>query len=324
MTLSPVLTLLGFFRHRIQFREVISSNGGGMTISRYLRLMLLSISEMVCTIPIGAYSIYINTAGVILAPWVSWADTHYNFSHVEMVPAIFWRSNRPFLISVVMGQWVYIFAAFLFFALFGFADEAKRHYRLAFWWVVKWFGIRPKPQSGKQFGKLGGSGWVPQFSPFFKPSLIRYRRFSYGKPSPCSPDFQSLPPYSPPSSGPYAARKRPESLSPSLAESFGNLDLEKGPVDARSPARRSEFSTSTDYAASEDGIIIIGPECPASTPPTPDGPRPLPAAVVPSYHRPFSPPVTWPPPSGLCPPSPQRKPSVGSISIMVHTESTTF
>ncbi len=119
--------------------------------------MLLSVSEMVCTIPIGAYSIYINTAGVNLAPWISWADTHAQFSHVEMVPAIFWRQNRSFLISVVMGQWVYVFAAFLFFALFGFAEEAQKHYAATFWWIMKWFGVRPKLKSEKmQFSKLSG------------------------------------------------------------------------------------------------------------------------------------------------------------------------
>ncbi|KAI0702576.1 STE3-domain-containing protein [Earliella scabrosa] len=300
------LTLLGFWRHRIQFREVINSNGSGMTISRYFRLMLLSISEMICTVPIGAYSIYINTAGVILAPWVSWEDTHYDFSHVEMIPAIFWRSQRPFLISVVMGQWVYVFAAFLFFALFGFAEESRKHYKAAFWTVMGLLGIRPKPASEKkQFGQLSGTN------------------FHYGKPSPSSPDFQALPPYSPPSSGPYAPRKRPESLSPSLAGSFGNLDLEKGNTEAKSPATQSNFST--DYADSEDGIIIIGDECPPSSPPTPDGPlRPPPSAVVPSYHRPFSPPVSGR--SLISPavlPTP-RKASDGSISIMVHTESTTF
>ena len=128
-----------------------------MTISRYFRLMLLCLCEMVCTVPIGVYSIYINTAGVTLSPWISWANTHADFSRVLMIPAVIWRPNRSFLISVVMGQWVYVLAAFLFFALFGFADEARRHYAIVFWWVMGWFGIRPKPKTEKmQFSKLSG------------------------------------------------------------------------------------------------------------------------------------------------------------------------
>lgn len=125
-----------------------------MTPSRYMRLMALAVAEMLCTIPIGAYSIYINTAGVDLEPWISWSDTHYNFSFVEEVPAFEWMSNRSFTISVQMGRWVYPFSAFLFFALFGFAGEARKNYRLGYWWIAKRFGVVPpsertsKPVSG--------------------------------------------------------------------------------------------------------------------------------------------------------------------------------
>ncbi|KAI0651369.1 pheromone A receptor-domain-containing protein [Trametes meyenii] len=315
-----LLTLLSFLRHRIKFNEVISSSGGGLTISRYFRLMLLSISEMVCTIPIGAYSIYINTAGVILSPWVSWADTHANFSHVEEVPAIFWRSNRPFLISVIMGQWVYVFAAFLFFALFGFAEEARKHYRLAFWWVMKWIGIHPKPKNEKlAFNKLSGLS-------------------NYGKPPRFSPDFQSLPPYSPSPRTPSTRRKYTDSLSPSLAASFAEVDLEKclppHPLKSASQHGESDVSlhTPTTYdghaheldsvSEIEHGVIIISDEVPASTPPTPT-PEPVapPPSAIPAFHRPFSPPLLRPGPVRTALP---RKNSAGSISIMVHTESQVF
>ncbi|KAH9856258.1 STE3-domain-containing protein [Lenzites betulinus] len=306
------MTLLTFLRHRIKFNEVISSNGAGMTISRYFRLMLLSISEMVCTIPIGAYSIYINTAGVILAPWVSWADTHADFSHVEKVPAFIWRSDRAFLISVVMGQWVYVFAAFLFFALFGFAEEARKHYKLAFWWVMKWFGIRPKPKSEKMaFSKLSGMS-------------------SYGKPPQFSPDFHTLPPYSPASSTPRTPRKHTDSLSPSLAATFAEVDLEKC-LPASPTESSAQHSVASLYAPTIsdhdhddecEHVIIISDECPASTPPTPDGPTcPMPPAI-PAFHRPFSPPLLRPGQAQT--PGVSRKGSVGSISIMVHTESHTF
>ncbi|KAI0776716.1 pheromone A receptor-domain-containing protein [Trametes elegans] len=300
------MTLITFLRHRIKFNDVISSSGGAMTVSRYFRLMLLSISEMVCTIPIGAYSIYINNAGVTLSPWISWADTHANFSHVEHVPAFIWRSNRPFLIAVVMGQWVYVFAAFLFFALFGFAEEARKHYRLAFWWVMKWFGVRPKPKSEKvAFNKLSGLS-------------------QYGKPPRFPSDFQSLPPYSPSSRSPQTPRKRPDSLSPSLAPSFAEVDLEKC-LPAAAKLHSEQYSETSLYASTvrddraSEHVIIISDEIPASTPPTPERPPP-PMLPIPAFHRPFSPPLLRPDPARTLP----RKHSAGSISIMVHTESHTF
>lgn len=121
-----------------------------MNASRYMRLMLLAVADIMCTIPLGVYVIYIGNKDVSLAPWISWSDTHYNFGRVAQVPALFWRSNKSFLISVELTRWLPVFCAFVFFALFGFASEAKKHYAIAFWWIAKWFGLkRPATQGNK-------------------------------------------------------------------------------------------------------------------------------------------------------------------------------
>ena len=112
-----------------------------MSISRYFRLMLLSCLEIALTLPLGAFSIYINTSGVPISPYKSWADTHYQFWVVLQIPAFIWRGDQANAIAVEMGRWIYPCAAFLFFALFGFAEEARRHYRAAFWWVFGPFGF---------------------------------------------------------------------------------------------------------------------------------------------------------------------------------------
>lgn len=139
------LTLRAFWRRRIQFQELLSS-ASSMSISRYFRLMLLSFLEMVLTIPLAVYSIYINTNGVPVAPYKSWADTHYQFWVVLQIPAFIWQGNQANAIAVEMGRWIYPCAAFLFFALFGFAEEARRHYRAAFWWVVRPLSLKPRPK----------------------------------------------------------------------------------------------------------------------------------------------------------------------------------
>jgi len=134
------LTLRAFWRRRAQFSELLSSNSA-LTTSRYFRLMLLCGVEMACTIPLGAFSIFINNDDVAVAPYISWANAHYDFSYVGKYPATAWMNNRPFYISVEMGRWIYPGSAFLFFALFGFAGEARRNYKLAFWTVVKCLGF---------------------------------------------------------------------------------------------------------------------------------------------------------------------------------------
>ncbi|CAL1697584.1 unnamed protein product [Somion occarium] len=143
------LTLRAFWRRRIQFQELLSSTTS-LSVNRYFRLMLLSCLEMALTIPISSYSIYVNTAGLTLSPWISWADTHFNFSHVEMIPAVIWRSSHSYLISVEMSRWLYPCCAFIFFALFGFADEARRNYKLAFWAVAKCLGFRRPSRKSDQ------------------------------------------------------------------------------------------------------------------------------------------------------------------------------
>lgn len=112
--------------------------------------MLLALVDMMCTIPLGSYVIYISSYGVNLAPWISWQDTHFDFGHVNLVPALVWRSNRGFEIGVEITRWFAVFCAFVFFALFGFATEARKHYSLAFWRMARVFGFKPRsPQSPK-------------------------------------------------------------------------------------------------------------------------------------------------------------------------------
>lgn len=149
LTLLPGMTLRSFWIRRVQFSQLLSSNSS-MNPSRYIRLMLLALIDMMLSIPLAIYSTYIANKGVGLAPWISWEETHFNFARVALVPAIFWRSDKSFQTSVELTRWLPIFCAFLFFALFGFASEARKQYSTAFWWVAKRFGFnRPVTKSVK-------------------------------------------------------------------------------------------------------------------------------------------------------------------------------
>ncbi|KAL0952925.1 hypothetical protein HGRIS_007139 [Hohenbuehelia grisea] len=134
------LTLRCFWIRRVQFGQLIASNPN-MNMSRYFRLMLLAVMDILCTLPLGIYSIYISTHGIPLAPWISWEETHFDFGRVATVPAIFWRSDKSFEIAVELTRWIYVFSAFLFFALFGFASEARKNYGNVIWWCAGKVGI---------------------------------------------------------------------------------------------------------------------------------------------------------------------------------------
>ena len=104
------------------------TSNSSLTMSRYLRLMALVSIELLCTIPLAIFQIALNATFQPLDPWVSWSDTHYNFSRVRLVPAVIWNMNRLFVIGIELNRWTAPFCAFIFFSFFGFAAEARKYY----------------------------------------------------------------------------------------------------------------------------------------------------------------------------------------------------
>jgi len=128
-----------------------------MTSGRYFRLMGLAGVEVMLTVPLGAFSIYLNASGAPVNRWVSWSNTHYDFSRVEQFPSVIWRQDQLTEGSIELTRYVVVFCAFLFFALFGFADEARRNYRLAYTSFAKKVGLSTVTDSS---GTWPGTGFV--------------------------------------------------------------------------------------------------------------------------------------------------------------------
>nr|UWI70528.1 pheromone receptor B2 [Pleurotus eryngii] len=150
-----VLSLRSFIRRRVQFNQFLSSNKS-LTAGRYFRLMALAACDLTFTIPLSIFIIWVNTVANPVAPWISWEDTHFGFSRVGQIPAVLWRSNERLVVATEATRWFVPLCGILFFALFGFADEARRSYTKAFWAVVKPFGFAPAPAThGKHFVSIG-------------------------------------------------------------------------------------------------------------------------------------------------------------------------
>jgi len=125
-----ILTLRAFSKRRSRFKELLAANNN-LNSNRYFRLMALAGVDLSCTIPMSAYAIAQNISGHI-QPWRSWEDTHLHFSRVGLYPALFWRNDRHVRDSIELSRWSTVVCAFIFFALFGFADEARKNYRIAY------------------------------------------------------------------------------------------------------------------------------------------------------------------------------------------------
>ncbi|EPQ55598.1 STE3-domain-containing protein [Gloeophyllum trabeum ATCC 11539] len=140
------LSIRQFVKRKTEFSKFLSPHTN-LTSSRYFRLMALAGVEVLCGIPLSIYTIYLNVTSFPVQPWISWEDTHFNFSKVDQVPAVIWRSNPVLQASLESSRWFTVICAFIFFAFFGFADEALKHYRRLYVFVAKCLGYESVSES---------------------------------------------------------------------------------------------------------------------------------------------------------------------------------
>lgn len=319
------LTLRAFWSRRAQFNQLISSNGS-LTISRYFRLMLLSCLEISCTLPLSIFSVYINNKGVTLAPWVSWADTHFNFSFIQPIPAAIWKSDRSFEISVEMSRWIFPACALIFFMLFGFAGEAQRNYRKVLQPVLKYLKIDfPK----RRMQQPKGYGYVPHSFVAWDRLLICTSRKYTGQKSSDSTDC--LPVYTPPSPSKFsksAFSKSAFSVATTLGGSEAHAEKDDFPFPFTPGTQNyamptppspvySEGETVVSSPLDHETRIIVSDEFPASRPPSPPATQP----PSPTAARSFVSPTLRTMSSLLSLNSHSAPADVDTIVVAVHTES---
>ncbi|KAL1753925.1 fungal pheromone STE3G-protein-coupled receptor [Schizophyllum commune] len=147
-----ILTLVQFYKRRLQFAQFLHC-GSSLNASRYLRLMALALTEMMLTTPLGAFGLYLNATSSPIGPWRSWADTHLDYGRVVQIPAVIWRNQPTVPVAIELSRWLAPMSAFVFIAFFCFAEEARRHYKLAFEAACKRLGIKLSVGAGAS-GKL--------------------------------------------------------------------------------------------------------------------------------------------------------------------------
>ena len=129
-----MLTLRNFYTHRVEFTKVASTTSG-MSPSRYIRLMLLVFVDMFCNTPIGVFAIIVASRAAVLP--VSALSQSVGFSSkVEsdssFITASEWKADSLYRAIVEINRWVPVFCSFVFFGFFGFAEEAKKNYRIVY------------------------------------------------------------------------------------------------------------------------------------------------------------------------------------------------
>jgi pheromone a factor receptor len=148
--------------------------------------MFVSVVEILGTIPLGTYYI-VRSSKSGVTPWRGWTYTHEDYSAVYQIPASIWKNNSQSVFNLEMYRWSLVLCAFLFFALFGFAEEARRHYRQMYASVVSRIGYATSAlhKSSHEYvvhsvyGSIATHGCF-FFSFFFSTSSVPYVRSNDG------------------------------------------------------------------------------------------------------------------------------------------------
>jgi pheromone a factor receptor len=97
--------------------------------------MLMAVVQMVWLISVTIFTIWFNTAGVPLRPWLNWDFVHSDF----------WRADPyenaympQFVLNAQYALWLMVPAStFIFVAFFAFGNEAVAEYKACFAWFKK-------------------------------------------------------------------------------------------------------------------------------------------------------------------------------------------
>jgi len=137
------LSIRAFLRARRQLSQALN-NSSGINMSQYFRLLGLSSGEMLFSLPLSIYILYLNLQTQQI-PWISWQDTHYKFSMVQKVPLMLIKMDMTQYNVMMLNQWALPAGGYLFFLWFGLAKEALTEYRRFFYLLVAPLGIKPSP-----------------------------------------------------------------------------------------------------------------------------------------------------------------------------------
>ena len=122
--LMAVFTIRAFVHRQVEFASILAAHPS-ITRWRYFRLMALAMTDLLLTMPLAIFVMWLNATATPMQPWRSWNDTHFQYSRVIQYPGLIWRRNARLVASMEFTRWVVPICALVFF---GLAEEATRNY----------------------------------------------------------------------------------------------------------------------------------------------------------------------------------------------------
>jgi pheromone a factor receptor len=124
------LALRHFILRRMSFAAHLEQSRSALTTSRYLRLMLMALLEMIWSITVTSYTLWFTTISIPLRPYTSWADVHSNFSRIDTYPTLF--MPEIVITAYYFLWWLVPISTFAFVAMFAFGRDAVEEYTKCF------------------------------------------------------------------------------------------------------------------------------------------------------------------------------------------------
>ncbi|KAJ7278849.1 GPCR fungal pheromone mating factor, partial [Mycena rebaudengoi] len=139
VALVALLTLIvsgfayvGFHQRRMTFDTFLKNQNSSFTVSRYLRLMIITaVLGVWDTIVVCICLVFTYRNGLL--PWTSWADVHWDFSRIDVYPILF--IPPEIMTWTYVSWWTVPISGFMFFAFFSFGEDAVAEYGPWFKWV---------------------------------------------------------------------------------------------------------------------------------------------------------------------------------------------
>ncbi|KAM6493091.1 GPCR fungal pheromone mating factor [Amanita muscaria] len=127
-----------FWVRRIIFARHLQSSNSALTPSHYFRLMSMALIQMFWSILITSLNMWFSTKDG-LYPWLSWADVHFDFSRVDLLPfALIPQESLTFMFIL---WWAIPASSLLYFVFFALGTEARKQYGKYFWWLKHCWSI---------------------------------------------------------------------------------------------------------------------------------------------------------------------------------------
>ncbi|GAA5889390.1 hypothetical protein JCM16303_005372 [Sporobolomyces ruberrimus] len=120
-----------FVARRKQFAKVLESSKSAMSTSRFIRLIALSVTQVLVTLPMLLFLRIYSLLHVPLLPYVSWDYVHADFGGVVHLSTTYLEANLTNGTPVVLelSYWVGTISSALFFIFFGLGEESITTYK---------------------------------------------------------------------------------------------------------------------------------------------------------------------------------------------------